>query len=52
MEAIREIVVNSFAHADYRGISENEIDITPTRVEIYNPGTFPSGNTAEISIVL
>lgn len=32
VEAIREIVVNSFAHADYRGISENEIVITPTRV--------------------
>ncbi len=48
VEAIREIVVNSFAHADYRGISENEIDITPTRVEIYNPGTFPSGLSPEM----
>ena len=48
VEAIREIVVNSFAHADYRGISENEIDITPTRVEIYNPGTFPSGFSPEM----
>ena len=34
MEALREIIVNSFAHADYRGLSENEIDITPTQVEI------------------
>lgn len=48
IEAVREIVVNSFAHADYRGISENEIDITPTRVEIYNPGTFPSGFSPEM----
>ena len=40
-EALREIIVNSFAHADYRGLSENEIDITPTQVEIYNPGEFP-----------
>ena len=48
VEAIREIVVNSFAHADYRGITENEIDITPTRVEIYNPGTFPSGLSPEM----
>ena len=48
VEAIREIVVNSFAHADYRGISENEIDITPTRVEIYNPGAFPSGLSPEM----
>lgn len=48
IEAVREIVVNFFAHADYRGISENEIDITPTRVEIYNPGTFPSGYSPEM----
>ena len=48
IEAIREIIVNSFAHADYRGISENEIDITPTRVEIYNPGTFPIGFSPEM----
>ena len=48
VEAIREIVVNSFAHADYRGISENEIDITPTMVEIYNPGTFPDGLSPEM----
>lgn len=48
VEAIREIVVNSFAHADYRGVSENEIDITPTRVEIYNPGDFPSGLSPEM----
>lgn len=40
-DAIREIVVNSFAHANYRGETEHEIDITPTEVEIYNPGSFP-----------
>ena len=48
VEAIREIVVNSFAHADYRGISENEIDITPGKIEIYNPGEFPEGLTPEM----
>lgn len=48
VEAIREIVVNSFAHADYRGISENEIDITPEKIEIYNPGEFPEGLTPEM----
>lgn len=48
IEAIREIIVNSFAHADYRGISENEINITPTRVEIYNPGEFPAGLSPEM----
>ena len=41
IEALREIIVNSFAHADYRAVTENEIDITPTQVEIYNPGEFP-----------
>ena len=45
VEALREIIVNSFAHADYRGVSENEIDITPTQVEIYNPGEFPQDLT-------
>lgn len=48
VEAVREIIVNSFAHADYRGISENEIDITPTRIEIYNPGEFPDGLSPEM----
>lgn len=47
IEAIREIVVNSFAHADFRGISENEISITPTKVEVYNPGEFPTNFTPE-----
>ena len=41
VEALREIIVNSFAHANYRGVTENEIDITPTKIEIYNPGEFP-----------
>ena len=41
MDAIREIVVNAFAHANYRDVTEHEIDITPTTLEIYNPGEFP-----------
>ncbi len=47
IDAIREIVVNSFAHANYRGESEHEIDITPTEIEIYNPGSFPINLTPE-----
>ena len=39
--AIREIVVNAFAHANYRSITEHEIAITPTLIDIYNPGEFP-----------
>lgn len=41
VDAIREIVVNAFAHANYRSVTEHEIDITPTMIEIYNPGEFP-----------
>ena len=41
LDALREIIVNSFAHANYRGVTENEIDITPSQIEIYNPGEFP-----------
>ena len=39
--AIREIVVNSFAHADYETTPEIEIGIHPSKIEIYNPGSFP-----------
>lgn len=41
IDALREIIVNSFAHANYVGWSKNEIDIFPNRVSIYNPGAFP-----------
>ncbi len=41
LNSLREIIVNSFAHADYRAISEHEIAITPSEIEIYNPGEFP-----------
>ena len=41
LEAIREIVVNAFAHANYRTVTEHEIAITPTIIDIYNPGEFP-----------
>lgn len=37
-QAIREIVVNSFAHMRVNNSSFNEIYITPTRIHIYNPG--------------
>ena len=41
VDAVREIVVNAFAHANYRSITEHVIDITPTMIDIYNPGEFP-----------
>jgi ATP-dependent DNA helicase RecG len=43
VDAVREIVVNSFAHAKYKGIlSTHEIAISPSKIEIYNPGRLPS----------
>lgn len=43
--AIREIIVNAFAHADYETVPEIEIGIHPGNIEIYNPGTFPDDLT-------
>ena len=39
--ALREIIVNSFAHANYEVTPEIEIGIHSNVIEIYNPGTFP-----------
>lgn len=43
IEAIREIVVNSFVHMKVNNSSYNEIYITPTRIHIYNPGSLVQG---------
>lgn len=42
-EVIREAVLNSLCHSSFSTTVNNEIYITPTRVVIFNPGTFPSG---------
>ena len=39
LEAIREIVINSYAHMRVTPGEYNEIIITPRRIRIYNPGT-------------
>ena len=44
-KAIREIIVNAFAHADSDVVPEIEIGIHPKKIEIYNPGTFPDDLT-------
>lgn len=41
IKAIREMVVNAFAHAFYENHPEIEINIHPGLVSIFNPGTFP-----------
>ena len=38
IEALREIIINSFAHCHYQKGDSNEISITKSRVRIYNPG--------------
>jgi ATP-dependent DNA helicase RecG len=47
IEAIREALVNSFCHRDYRIHQINEVAIFKNRIEIYNPGTFPAGLTPQ-----
>ncbi len=39
--AIREMVINAFAHANYMSDSEIEINIHPGKITIFNPGSFP-----------
>ncbi|MFA6003103.1 MAG: ATP-binding protein [Elusimicrobiota bacterium] len=41
--ALREALVNSLCHRDYRNPKGNEVAIFKDRVEIYNPGDFPEG---------
>ena len=44
INAIREIVINSFAHARYDGImASHEIDIFPGSISVFNPGVLPYG---------
>jgi ATP-dependent DNA helicase RecG len=42
-DALREILINSFAHAKYAGmLATHEIDIYPSSIEIFNPGRLPA----------
>ena len=47
LRAIREIVVNAFAHGSYDSNTAFEIDIFKDRVSIYSPGRFPRGYKPE-----
>lgn len=40
LDALREIIVNCFAHAQYNIGIQHEIDIFPDRISITNPGCF------------
>lgn len=47
LEAIREIIVNSFAHMRVNNSSFSEIYLTPTKIHIYNPGFMVKGKKPE-----
>lgn len=47
LKAVREIVVNAFAHGCYDSNTAFEIDIFKDRVTIYSPGSFPRGYVPE-----
>lgn len=47
MIALREIVVNAFAHGDYDASTDFEIDVYADRVCVYSPGMFPKPYTPE-----
>ena len=46
-DALREAIINSYCHRDYKSSQNNEVVIYSNRVEIYNPGAFPSGYTPQ-----
>lgn len=50
VDAIREAIINSFGHKLFDSGQSNEVAIFKNRIEIYNPGAFPSGLTPEIFI--
>lgn len=47
VEAIREVLINSFAHKDYVTCQTNEVAVYKDRMEIYNHGTFPDEHSPE-----
>jgi ATP-dependent DNA helicase RecG len=46
-EALREIIVNGFAHAQYNENTYHEVRIHPSKVVIYSPGNFDSKYSPE-----
>lgn len=46
-EALREIIVNSFAQAQYNKDTYHEIRIHPSKIVIYSPGSFKSNYRPE-----
>ena len=47
IDALREAIVNSFAHARYDMDVQHEIDVFSNRISIINPGSFANGFSPE-----
>jgi ATP-dependent DNA helicase RecG len=45
VKALREALVNSLCHRDFRIPKGNEVAVFKDRIEIFNPGDFPEGYT-------
>jgi ATP-dependent DNA helicase RecG len=43
VDAVREAMINSYCHRDYKSSQNNEVLIYKNRVKIYNPATFSEG---------
>ena len=51
LDAIREAITNSFGHRMFDSGQSNEITIFKNRIEIYNPGPFPTNKTPESYVI-
>ena len=47
LTAVREAIINSLIHRNFKDPKSNEIAIYKDRVEIFNPGEFPDGYKPE-----
>lgn len=47
MDAVREAILNGFAHRSYRSDLAIQVEVYPDSVEIFSPGWFPHGKTPE-----
>lgn len=47
MDAVREAILNAFAHRSYRSDLAIQVEVYPDSVEIFSPGWFPHGKTPE-----
>ena len=47
VDAVREVLINSFCHKEYGTGQNKEVAIYKDRIEIYNPGSFPVGYKPE-----